>query len=237
MAEEEQQKEAQNQEQNAEATEAVEAGAEAVEETAGAEPKAPSVLVPMLLSAVITVVGVGVMVAVILPGQISKAIADASHHDGNSTEAHDGKEGDSHGGKEGDSHEGEGDSHEGEGETEEGDAAGAVEDDPKKPEPIVPEGENIVINPAGSGGTRYLLVEIFLLRKDVEDKKFPAQVLKSTQLLQAVTVETLSAQSAQALADPATKERLKHTLKLAFQEKLGEKHPIKELIVSKWIMQ
>ena len=242
MAEEEQQKEAQNQEQNAEATEAVEAGAEAVEETAGAEPKAPSVLVPMLLSAVITVVGVGVMVAVILPGQISKAIADASHHDGNSTGAH-GKEDGGHGkedgghGEDGGGHGEDGGGHGEEGETEEGDAAGTEEDDPKKPEPIVPEGENIVINPAGSGGTRYLLVEIFLLRKDVEDKKFPAQVQKSTQLLQAVTVETLSAQSAQSLADPATKERLKHTLKLAYQEKLGEKHPIKELIVSKWIMQ
>ena len=74
--------EAQNQEQNAEATEAVEAGAEAVEEAPIQEPKAPSVLVPMLLSAIITVAGVGVMVAVILPKQISKAIAAASDTNG-----------------------------------------------------------------------------------------------------------------------------------------------------------
>jgi len=238
MAEEEPQKEEQNQEQNAEATEAVEAGAEAAEEAAVAEPKAPSMLVPMLLSAVITVAGVGVMVVVILPKQIKTAIAAASHHDGNSTGAH-GKDG--HGeeghGEEGHGEEGhgEGDSH-GEGEGE-GDTAGTEEDDPKKPEPIVAEGENIVINPAGSGGTRYLLVEIFLLRKDVEDKKFPAEIKKNAKLLEAVTVETLSAQSAQALSDPATKERLKHTLKLMYEDKLGSKHPIKELIVSKWIMQ
>ncbi len=221
MAEEEPQKEEQNQEQNAEATEAVEAGAEAAEEAAVAEPKAPSMLIPMLLSAVITVAGVGVMVVVILPKQIKTAIdaaSAASHHDGNSTGAH-GKD-DSHG--------------EGEGE---GDTAGTEEDDPKKPEPIVAEGENIVINPAGSGGTRYLLVEIFLLRKDVGDKKFPAEIKKNAKLLEAVTVETLSAQSAQALSDPATKERLKHTLKLAYQEQLGSKHPIGKLIVSKWIMQ
>ncbi len=236
MAEEEPQQGEQNQEQNAEATEAVEAGAEAAEEAAVAEPKAPSMLIPMLLSAVITVAGVGVMVVVILPKQIKTAIAAASaasHHDGNSTGAH-GEEGH---GEEGHGEEGhgEGDSH-GEGE-EEGDTAGTEEDDPKKPEPIVAEGENIVINPAGSGGTRYLLVEIFLLRKDVEDKKFPAEIKKNAKLLEAVTVETLSAQSAQALSDPATKERLKHTLKLAYQEKLGSKHPIEELIVSKWIMQ
>ena len=231
MAEEEPQQGEQNQEQNAEATEAVEASAEAAEEAAVAEPKAPSMLVPMLLSAVITVAGVGVMVVVILPKQIKTAIAAASaasHHDGNSTGAH-GEEGH---GEEG---HGEGDSH-GEGEGE-GDTAGTEEDDPKKPEPIVAEGENIVINPAGSGGTRYLLVEIFLLRKDVEDKKFPAEIKKNAKLLEAVTVETLSAQSAQALSDPATKERLKHTLKLMYEDKLGSKHPIKELIVSKWIMQ
>jgi len=240
MAEEEPQKEEQNQEQNAEATEAVEAGAEAAEEAAVAEPKAPSMLIPMLLSAVITVAGVGVMVVVILPKQIKTAIAAASaasHHDGNSTGAH-GEEG--HGeeghGEEGHGEEGHGEEGHGEGEGE-GDTAGTEEDDPKKPEPIVAEGENIVINPAGSGGTRYLLVEIFLLRKDVEDKKFPAEIKKNAKLLEAVTVETLSAQSAQALSDPATKERLKHTLKLAYQEQLGSKHPIGKLIVSKWIMQ
>ena len=55
MAEEEQPQE-ENQEQNAEAGEAVEAGAEAAEEATVQEPKAPNVLVPMLLSAVITVV-------------------------------------------------------------------------------------------------------------------------------------------------------------------------------------
>ena len=60
----------------------MEAGAEAVEEAPIQEPKAPSVLVPMLLSAVITVAGVGVMVGVILPKQISKAIAGASDTNG-----------------------------------------------------------------------------------------------------------------------------------------------------------
>ena len=238
MAEEEPQKEAQNQEQNAEATEAVEAGAEAAEEVAVAEPKAPSMLMPMLLSAVITVVGVGVMVAVILPKQIKTAIAAASaasHHDGNSTDSH----GDSHG-AEGDSHGEEGDSH-GEGDKEEGAAAGTEDDNPKKPEPIVPEGESIVINPAGSGGTRYLLVEIFLLREDEKDKGFPKAILDHTKLLQAATVDQLSAEDSQSLADPATKERLKSTLKSAYQRLLDPEdqgdNKIDKLIISKWIMQ
>ena len=45
-------------------------------------------------------------------------------------------------------------------------------DDPTKPVAIVPEGESIVLNPANSGGTRYLLVEIYLLRKDLKDINF-----------------------------------------------------------------
>ena len=229
MAEEEQ-----NQEQNAEnaeASEAVEAGAEAVEEVAGAEAKAPSILMPMLLSAVITVVGVGVMVAVILPKKIEEAIAagasTAHHGDANGTGHGDGGHGDEHGG----------DEHGGD-EAEEGDdTAATAEDDPHKPEPIVPEGETIVINPANSNGTRYLLVEIYLLRDNEKDTAFPKEVAKHTKMLQALTVDYLSAEDTQSLANPVTKDRLKAQLKLAYQDKLGVGHPIKELIVSKWIMQ
>ena len=234
MAEEEAQKEPQNQEQNAEATEAVEAGAEAAQEVAVAEPKAPSMLMPMLLSAVITVVGVGVMVAVILPKQIKTAIAAASHHDGNGT-SHSAA-GEEH--KDGEHKE---DSEHKEDEGEESDSAGTEEDNPKKPEPIVPEGESIVINPSGSGGTRYLLVEIFLLREDEKDKGFPKAVSDHTKLLQAATVDQLSAEDAQSLADPATKERLKTTLKSAYQRLLDPEdqgdNKIDKLIISKWIMQ
>lgn len=231
MAEEEQQ----NQEQNAEATGAVEAGAEAVEEVAVAEVKAPSMLMPMLLSAVITVVGVGVMVMVILPMQIEKAIAGVTAHHGDAN-------GSAHGAGEGhgavDEEHGAADGEHGEpaAEGEEGTAA-TEEDDPKKPEPIVPEGESIVINPANSNGTRYLLVEIYLLRDNEKDTAFPKEVAKHTKMLQALTVDYLSAEDAQSLANPVTKDRLKARLKLAYQDKLGVGHPIKELIVSKWIMQ
>ena len=224
--------EAQNQEQNAEATEAVEAGAEAVEEAPIQEPKAPSVLVPMLLSAVITVAGVGVMVAVILPKQISKAIAAASDTNGTQGQVQ----------KDGDEKKGEGDEKKGEGDEKKEDAdetaaPTAEPDDPKKPVAIVPEGESIVVNPANSGGTRYILVEIFLVREEEKDTEFPKAVESKTKQLQAVTTDYLSAEDVQSLSNPATKERLKAQLKLAYQQQLGSTHPIKELIVSKWIMQ
>ena len=224
--------EAQNQEQNAEATEAVEAGAEAVEEAPIQEPKAPSVLVPMLLSAVITVAGVGVMVAVILPKQISKAIAAASDTNGTQGQVQ----------KDGDEKKGEGDEKKEDADEKKEDADETADptaepDDPKKPVAIVPEGESIVVNPANSGGTRYILVEIFLLREEEKDAGFPKAVESKTRQLQAVTTDYLSAEDVQSLSNPATKERLKAQLKLAYQQQLGSTHPIKELIVSKWIMQ
>lgn len=229
--------EAQNQEQNAEATEAVEAGAEAVEEAPVEEPKAPSVLVPMLLSTIITVAGVGVMVAVILPKQISKAIAAAS--DTNGTQGQKGSD-DSKGG--GDDKKGGGDDSKGgdddsKGGGEETADPNAEADDPKKPVSIVPEGESIVVNPANSGGSRYLLVEIFLLREDEKDTGFTKAVESKTKQLQAVTADYLTAEDVQSLSNPATKDRLKAQLKLAYEQELGNAHPIKELIVSKWIMQ
>jgi len=224
--------EAQNQEQNAEATEAVEAGAEAVEEAPIQEPKAPSVLVPMLLSAVITVAGVGVMVAVILPKQISKAIAAASDTNGTQGQVQ----------KDGDEKKGEGDEKKEDADEKKEDADETADptaepDDPKKPVAIVPEGESIVVNPANSGGTRYILVEIFLVREEEKDTAFSKAVESKTKQLQAVTTDYLSAEDVQSLSNPATKERLKAQLKLAYQQQLGSTHPIKELIVSKWIMQ
>ena len=221
--------EAQNQEQNAEATEAVEAGAEAVEEAPIQEPKAPSVLVPMLLSAVITVAGVGVMVAVILPKQISKAIAAASDTNGTqgqkqNAEATEDVEDDAEAAKET--------------ADEETVDPTAEADDPTKPVSIVPEGESIVVNPANSNGTRYLLVEIFLIRKDEEDTGFSKAVESKTKQLQAITMDILSQKTVQDLSVPYTKDVIKDDLKRRYQLLIGEKqHPIKELIVSKWIMQ
>ena len=224
--------EAQNQEQNAEATEAVEAGAEAVEEAPIQEPKAPSVLMPMLLSAVITVAGVGVMVAVILPKQISKAIAAAS--DTNGTQAQVQKDGDE---KKGEGDEKKEDADEKKEDADETADPTAEPDDPKKPVAIVPEGESIVVNPANSGGTRYILVEIFLLREDEKDTGFPKAVESKTKQLQATTMDVLSNEDVQSLSMPSTKNRIKNDIKRRYQYIIGDKHPIKSVIFTKWIMQ
>ena len=217
--------EAQNQEQNAEATEAVEAGAEAAEEAPIQEPKAPSVLMPMLLSAVVTVAGVGVMVAFILPMQIEKAIAAASDTNGTQAQVQ----------KDGDEKKGEGDE-----KKEDADETAdptAEPDDPKKPVAIVPEGESIVVNPANSGGTRYILVEIFLLREDEKDTGFPKAVESKTKQLQATTMDVLSNEDVQSLSMPSTKNRIKNDIKRRYQYIIGDKHPIKSVIFTKWIMQ
>ena len=217
--------EAQNQEQNAEATEAVEAGAEAAEEAPIQEPKAPSVLMPMLLSAVVTVAGVGVMVAFILPMQIKKAIAAAPDTNGTQAQVQ----------KDGDEKKGEGDE-----KKEDADETAdptAEPDDPKKPVAIVPEGESIVVNPANSGGTRYILVEIFLLREDEKDTGFPKAVESKTKQLQATTMDVLSNEDVQSLSMPSTKNRIKNDIKRRYQYIIGDKHPIKSVIFTKWIMQ
>ena len=110
-------------------------------------------------------------------------------------------------------------------------------DDPTRPVAIVSEGESIVVNPANSGGTRYILAEIYLLRGKADDKGFQKKVEEKSKLLQAVTTDQLSAEDAKSLATPATKQRIKAQLKLAYQKLLGEDHPIKDVIISKWILQ
>lgn len=222
--------EAQNQEQNAEATEAVEAGAEAVEEAPIEEPKAQSILMPLLINNVITIAGVAGIFYFVLPGVIKSNIPSG---DSNSTAYSD--SGDKKGDEKGKDEKGKDEESEDGGE-ETADPT-AEPDDPKKPVAIVPEGESIVVNPANSGGTRYILVEIFLVREEEKDTAFPKAVESKTKQLQAVTTDYLSAEDVQSLSNPATKERLKAQLKLAYQQQLGSTHPIKELIVSKWIMQ
>ena len=84
---------------------------------------------------------------------------------------------------EGDEKKGEGDEKKGEGDEKKEDAEETADptaepDDPKKPVAIVPEGESIVVNPANSGGTRYILVEIFLVREEEKDTAFTKAVRK-----------------------------------------------------------
>ena len=227
--------EAQNQEQNAEATEAVEAGAEAVEAAPVEEPKAQSILMPLLITNVITIAGVAGMFYFVLPGMIKSAIPSG---DSNSTAYSDSgdKKGDEKS-KDEKSKDEKSKDEKGEDDADETADPAAEPDDPTKPVPIVPEGESIVVNPANSDGTRYILVEVYLEREDEKDTGFTKAVEKKTVQLQAVTVDYLSVEDVQSLSNPVTKERLKFRLKEAYEKKLGDTHPIKEVTFKKWIMQ
>jgi flagellar basal body-associated protein FliL len=112
------------------------------------------------------------------------------------------------------------------------------EDDSEGEISIVGEGEAIVVNPANSGGTRYLLVEIYLTRGDKKDKGFKTAIDSNSKKLQAVTMAKLSEHDVQELSDSNVRARIKDELKLQYQRILGAKeHPIDELVITKWIMQ
>ena len=105
------------------------------------------------------------------------------------------------------------------------------------PIPIVGEGEAIVINPAGSGGTRYLLVEIFLVRDDEKNAGFKPTIEAKSKELQAVTSNTLRRRTVEELSDPVVQNTIKDKLKALYQEIIGRYNRIGKLIVAKWIMQ
>ena len=103
------------------------------------------------------------------------------------------------------------------------------------PVPIVEEGEFIVVNPAGS--TRYLMVEILLVRKDSDDNGFPAVVKENRKRLEAQVSNVLSAMSAEEMSKPSSREGMPNRLKKLFQSILGSSHPIDKVIIPKWVMQ
>ncbi|HIG80431.1 MAG TPA: flagellar basal body-associated FliL family protein [Verrucomicrobiales bacterium] len=233
MAEEEAQAPEENAaaEGDAQATEGE--AAQAPEEAA---PKPPGMLVPMLLSVVVSVGGAFAIVKFALPGVLEKWAKD---NNGTLTiklvqpaaggDDH-GKGGDDHG-KGGDDHGKGGDGHGGE----EGSGASKTETKAGAPVPIVEEGEYIIVNPAGS--TRYLMVEILMIRKNVDDNGFPDAVKENRKRLEAVVSSVLSAMSAEEMAEPSIRNGMPNQLKGLFQSILGSSHPIKSVIIPKWVMQ
>jgi flagellar basal body-associated protein FliL len=101
--------------------------------------------------------------------------------------------------------------------------------------PIVDEGDFIVVQPANS--RRYLMVEIQLLRAEWADHQFSEAVNAKQKILQDRVTEYLSNKDEVELADPAARKNAKSDLLILFQDVLGSEHPIKEVIISKWVMQ
>ena len=221
-------------EENAEGTEAAEAGAEAAAEAPAEAAPPQSLWMPMMMSSVVSIVGVVVLFMFVIKPMIKTAIDDALDNNGTkSAKADDGHgdkgeadgHGDGHGGGGDDGHGGEkaGD------ETAVDNSAGEI--------PIVEDGDNIVINPAGSNGTRYLLVEIFLTRGKESDTGFRKAIESHTKKLKKITMDKLASLDVQQCTDPSIRPRIVYQLKASYQEVLGSGHPIDELILATWVMQ
>jgi flagellar basal body-associated protein FliL len=208
-------------EENAEATEAAEAGTEAAAEAPAEAGPPPSLWKPVILSSVISIIGMVVIFKFMFLGPILAKIGDPNATDGNSSVAkHD---------------EGHGEEEKGHGKEE--DKAGKGADTSGGEISIVADDDNIVINPAGSNGTRYLLVEIYLTRGNDSDKGFRAAIEAHTKMLKKITMDKLSSLDVQQCTDPSIRPRIMYQLKAAYQERLGSGHPIKDLILATWVMQ
>ena len=238
MAEEE----AQPAEENAEATEATEATADAAAEApaeAAEAPKPQSVWLPIMASSIISIGGAFALFHFVLADKLVSGVAnvlkaEGSHH-ADSSGGEDKGDKDDHGEKKDDHGEKKDDHGE---KKEDGATTDPNVDDSKGPIPIVSEEESIVINPAGSGGTRYLLVEIYLVRDNEKDKAFKAAIDANSKKLQSITRQNLMEHDIKALTNPNTQKLIENKLKKEYQSVLGYKdHPIKELVVTRWIMQ
>ena len=232
MAEEE----AKPAEENAEATEAAEATGDAAAEAPAEEaPKQQSVWLPIMASSVISIVGAFALFQFVLAPKLVKGLAMALDSNGTLHAPH-GEGGE--GGKEhaagsesgGHSTEG-GDGHE------PAEGADPDEDNSKGAISIVGEGESIVINPANSAGTRYLLVDIYLIRASEKDKTFHVAINDNSKKLQSLTMDKLSERDIQELSNPSVRKQIENDLKNQYQRILGSNHLIKELVVTRWIMQ
>ena len=241
MAEEEAAAEAQPAEENAEATEAGEATSDAAAEAPADAPKPQSVWLPIMASSVISIVGAFALFQFVLGPSIRNAlIADLNGTLQVANAGHDEESA-------GHSEEGAGHSEEGAGHSEEGaghETPGGVVDPNKEDDSagaisiVGEEGEPIVINPANSGGMRYLLVDIYLIRGNEKDKMFKKAINDNSIKLQSLTVDKLAERDIQELSNPSIRKQIENELKNQYQRILGLKdHPIKELVVTKWIMQ
>jgi len=234
MAEEEAQAPEENAAAEGEAQAPEDEAAQAPEEAA---PKPPSMLVPMLLTSVLSIGGAYAIfqfaVVPSLVGGFEKVIKDSN---GTLTfqlvQGEGGGKDDGHGGKDDGHAEDEGDG----AETKKGEPKQG-ETDPLAEVAIVDDGDFIVINPAGSGNRTHLMVEIYLVRKDPDDHAFPDAVKKSRKRLQALVNSELSSLTVEAMSDETTKGGMAADFKRLFEKILGSSHPIKDVVISKWVMQ
>ena len=99
---------------------------------------------------------------------------------------------------------------------------------------------SVVVNPKGTQGKRYIVVEIYMQRSEVKDKKFKERAGKKTKMLQEIATRELEAHTIEDLQKPTTKEYIRRTLQKKFNgvlEGKGYSTPVGKIVFSKWIIQ
>jgi flagellar basal body-associated protein FliL len=99
---------------------------------------------------------------------------------------------------------------------------------------------SVVVNPKGTQGKRYIVVEVYMQRSEPGDTGFKARAQKKTKLLQEIVTSELENQTVEDLQKPITKEFIRRTLQKKFNSALegeGFHTPVGKIIFSKWIMQ
>ena len=93
--------------------------------------------------------------------------------------------------------------------------------------------ENLVLNPASSGGSRYLLMSIAI--ESVDTKAKDALALRDAELKDLI-LSTLSKKSVEELSDVAGRENIKTELIAAVKERFG-KTSVKQLYFPQFVIQ
>ena len=119
-------------------------------------------------------------------------------------------------------------------------------DDPEELVAVVDAGDEaaanrcVVVNPKGTQGKRYIVVEVYMQRSEPKDIKFKERAGKKTKLLQEIVTHELETQTIEDLQKPTTKELIRRNLKKEFNSALktpSSPAPVGKIIFSKWIMQ
>ncbi len=109
----------------------------------------------------------------------------------------------------------------------------AKEDDPNEP---VAVSERTVANVANTGGQRYLVVKIALIRAEAKDADFPKRVEKYRDRLDAAASTILASKTLEELEKPGIRTLVKAELQGEFNRVLGHAS-VKEVLFPVWVIQ
>lgn len=94
--------------------------------------------------------------------------------------------------------------------------------------------DNIVLNPAKSGGTRFLMVSAAFA---VKDQSMVDQLKARDAEVRDIVLRVLGAKTVNELADPVNRDALREQLKSALDSMIGTKESIKRLYFPQFVIQ